>query len=80
MKAIKLIIIFIVLLGGVVGAFFLLTREDIYVLPSLPTRHTNHLVMKSKMNGRKKETGTKSSSCGIANPSDSLVPSLKQAL
>lgn len=53
MKAIKLIIIFIVLLGGVVGAFFLLTREDIYVLPS-PSNTTN--------------------------PSDSLVPSLKQAL
>lgn len=34
MKAIKLIIIFIVLLGGVVGAFFLLTDVEIDVLPS----------------------------------------------
>lgn len=34
MKAFKLIVIFIVLLGGVVGAFFLLTDVEIDVLPS----------------------------------------------
>ena len=34
MKAIKLIIIFIVLLGGVVGAFFLLLDGEKSVLPS----------------------------------------------
>lgn len=36
MKAIKLIIIFIVLLGGVAGAFFLLTDGEEGVLSSPP--------------------------------------------
>lgn len=80
MKAFKLIVIFIVLLGGVVGAFFLLTDVEIDVLPSPSNTIYQSYSDEIKDDWKKKETGTKSSSYGIANPSTSLAPSLKQAL
>lgn len=79
MKAIKLIIIFIVLLGGVVGAFFLLTDGEEGVLSSPPNTIYQSFSDEIKDDWKQKETGMKSSSCRIANLSDNLASSTKQA-